>query len=56
MLLRDPEKHQAVAQAACARVRQEFCAEKIVPLYEKCYESVVGVRSGGSGFAIRRSD
>ena len=41
MLLRDDEKHRAVAQAACTRVREEFCAEKIVPLYEACYESVV---------------
>jgi L-malate glycosyltransferase len=42
MLLRDGEKHRAIAQAACARVRQEFCAEKIVPMYEDCYLSVVG--------------
>jgi hypothetical protein len=42
MLLLDPVKHRTIAQAACARVRQEFCAEKIVPLYEACYLSVVG--------------
>jgi N-acetyl-alpha-D-glucosaminyl L-malate synthase BshA len=42
MLLRDCEKHRAVAQAACGRVREEFCAEKIVPMYEACYQSVVG--------------
>ena len=42
MLLRDCEKHHAIAQAACARVREEFCAEKIVPMYEDCYQSVVG--------------
>jgi N-acetyl-alpha-D-glucosaminyl L-malate synthase BshA len=42
MLLRDCEKHRAIAQAACARVREEFCAEKIVPMYEACYQSVVG--------------
>jgi glycosyltransferase involved in cell wall biosynthesis len=42
MLLRDREKHRAIAQAACTRVREEFCAEKIVPLYEECYLSVVG--------------
>ena len=41
MVLRDPVKHRAVAQAACARVRNEFCAEKIVPMYERCYQSVV---------------
>jgi N-acetyl-alpha-D-glucosaminyl L-malate synthase BshA len=42
MLLTDPERHRAVAQAACARVRDHFCAEKIVPMYEECYQSVVG--------------
>jgi len=42
MLLTDPVRHRAVAQAACARVRNEFCAEKIVPMYEECYRSVVG--------------
>jgi len=41
MLLSDPAKHRTIADAACARVRDEFCAEKIVPLYEQCYESVV---------------
>jgi len=41
LLLSDPKLHRTVASRACARVRDEFCAEKIVPLYEKCYESVV---------------
>jgi N-acetyl-alpha-D-glucosaminyl L-malate synthase BshA len=41
LVLTDPEKHRAMAAAACARVRHEFCAEKIVPLYERCYEAVV---------------
>jgi glycosyltransferase involved in cell wall biosynthesis len=40
MLLSDCEKHRAIAQAACERVREEFCAEKIVPMYENCYLSV----------------
>ena len=42
MLLSDPAKHRTIADAACARVRNDFCAEKIVPIYEKCYESVIG--------------
>jgi N-acetyl-alpha-D-glucosaminyl L-malate synthase BshA len=42
MMLSDPEKHRAIAQAACARVRDDFCAEKIVPMYEESYQSVVG--------------
>jgi L-malate glycosyltransferase len=45
MLLTDPVRHRAVAQAACARVREEFCAEKIVPMYEECYRSVVSDRT-----------
>jgi L-malate glycosyltransferase len=41
MLLTDSKLHRSVAARACARVRSEFCAEKVVPMYEKCYESVV---------------
>ena len=40
-ILTDIEKHREVAAAACARVRSEFCAEKIVPMYERCYEAVI---------------
>jgi len=42
MMLSDPVKHRAIAQAACARVRDDFCAEKIVPMYEASYQSVLG--------------
>jgi hypothetical protein len=42
MLLSDPAKHRTIAAAACARVRNDFCAEKIVPMYEDCYRSVSG--------------
>lgn len=42
LVLRDGDRHRAIAQAACNRVREEFCAEKIVPIYEECYQSVVG--------------
>jgi len=41
MVLTDPVRHRAIAQAACARVREDFCAEKIVPIYEESYQSVV---------------
>ena len=41
-ILSDGAKHRAMAAAACARVRNEFCAEKIVPMYERCYQSVIG--------------
>jgi L-malate glycosyltransferase len=45
MLLRDQALHRAIAQAAYARVRTDFCAEKIVPMYEECYESVMHGRN-----------
>jgi N-acetyl-alpha-D-glucosaminyl L-malate synthase BshA len=40
-LLTDEALHRSIASRACARVRTEFCAEKIVPMYERCYQSVV---------------
>ena len=39
-LLTDPVLHREVGQAACLRVRSEFCVEKIVPMYEECYRSL----------------
>jgi L-malate glycosyltransferase len=38
-LLRDPELHRAVARAARHRVCEKFSAERIVPMYERCYSS-----------------
>lgn len=40
-LLRDPARRRAVGQAAAARVRERFCAEKIVPMYEACYRRLI---------------
>jgi N-acetyl-alpha-D-glucosaminyl L-malate synthase BshA len=40
-VLADPALHRRIAAGACARVRSAFCAEKIVPMYERCYEAVV---------------
>jgi glycosyltransferase involved in cell wall biosynthesis len=36
-LLSDTQRYEAMAQAACRRVRDHFCAERVVPLYEECY-------------------
>ncbi len=41
-LLTDAALHRSIVSRACARVRTEFCAERVVPMYERCYESVVG--------------
>src|SRR5690606_7185304 len=40
-LLTDRELHERVSKAACRRVRQHFCVERVVPLYEACYRSSV---------------
>ena len=36
-LLTDRARHRRMAEAACRHVREDFCAERIVPLYEACY-------------------
>jgi len=38
-LLRDAHLHRRIAKAACRRVREHFCADRIVPMYEACYTS-----------------
>ena len=40
-LLTDPERHRQVGQAARQRVLERYCAERIVPMYEACYEAVL---------------
>jgi len=40
-LLSDAAVHASVTRAAVARVRREFCEEKIVPMYERAYERVI---------------
>ena len=40
-LLTDQSLHRDVAQAACRRVRTEFCVERVVPMYEACYRELL---------------
>ncbi len=40
-LLTDPALHERVSRAACRRVREHFCVERVVPMYEACYRSIV---------------
>jgi N-acetyl-alpha-D-glucosaminyl L-malate synthase BshA len=40
-LLTDEALHERVSTAACLRVRQEFCVERVVPMYEACYRAVM---------------
>ena len=40
-LLTDPSLHRAIAQTACRRVRVQFCADRVVPMYEECYRELI---------------
>jgi L-malate glycosyltransferase len=40
-ILEDPALQRRVGQAACRRVREQFCVERVVPMYEACYRSIV---------------
>jgi N-acetyl-alpha-D-glucosaminyl L-malate synthase BshA len=40
-ILEDRDRHAAVAQAACRRVREHFSVERVVPLYEECYRKLL---------------
>jgi len=46
-LLTDASLHASIAGVASRRVREQFCADKIVPMYESFYDRVLreGVRS-----------
>jgi len=37
-LLTDENLRQRMGRASCRRVREHFCAERVVPMYERCYE------------------
>ena len=41
-LLTDSALHRRVTEAALSRVREEFCVERVVPMYERYYEHVLG--------------
>ena len=41
-LLSDPALHVSVADAACSRVRERFCVDLVVPMYERYYERILG--------------
>jgi len=40
-LLKDPVLARTVGEAACRRVRSEFCVERVVPMYEACYRALL---------------
>jgi N-acetyl-alpha-D-glucosaminyl L-malate synthase BshA len=40
-LLTDERLHRDISAAACRRVNEHFSVERVVPMYETCYESVL---------------
>ena len=41
-ILTDAPLRARMAKAACRRVREHFCAERVVPMYEACYQELIG--------------
>jgi N-acetyl-alpha-D-glucosaminyl L-malate synthase BshA len=41
-LLTDPALHRRITDAARTRVREEFCVSRVVPMYERYYERMLG--------------
>jgi glycosyltransferase involved in cell wall biosynthesis len=46
-LLTDPALHARIARAAMRSVRERFCAERVVPMYEAYYRSVSSQPAAG---------
>ena len=40
-LLTDPALHARIAKVGCERVRTQFCADRVVPVYEACYSELL---------------
>jgi N-acetyl-alpha-D-glucosaminyl L-malate synthase BshA len=40
-LLTDEPLRKRMARAACRRVREHFCVERVVPMYENCYREIL---------------
>jgi L-malate glycosyltransferase len=47
-LLRDPQGYHAMAEAARRTAQTRYCASKIVPIYERFYEEVLGGPAPGN--------
>jgi len=41
-LLSDPSLHYRVSETACTRVRELFCVDLVVPMYERYYRQILG--------------
>jgi L-malate glycosyltransferase len=40
-VLTDADRHRAIAEAACRRVHEHFCEERVVPMYVSLYRDVL---------------
>jgi glycosyltransferase involved in cell wall biosynthesis len=40
-LLTDGGLHERMSREACRRVREEFCVERVVPMYEAFYREIL---------------
>jgi N-acetyl-alpha-D-glucosaminyl L-malate synthase BshA len=40
-LLKDEALRERIGGAACRRVREQFCVDRVVPMYEACYRSIL---------------
>jgi hypothetical protein len=40
--------HRATSEAARRRATDAFCADRIVPLYEACYQRLLGIPPGSA--------
>jgi N-acetyl-alpha-D-glucosaminyl L-malate synthase BshA len=45
-LLTDERRHRQIAETAARRVRERFCTDRVVPLYEALYASLAASRAG----------
>jgi N-acetyl-alpha-D-glucosaminyl L-malate synthase BshA len=53
-LLTDPTLHARIGDAACRRVRDEFCVERVVPMYERCYSDALERQSPDGRLQVNR--
>jgi N-acetyl-alpha-D-glucosaminyl L-malate synthase BshA len=45
-LLRDPDRHEAMAEASRETARTRYCASKILPVYERFYQRILNEAGG----------
>ena len=54
-VLSDLSTHRRIAAAGWRTVHEQFCAEVIVPRYEKFYEEILSKKSSSNGLTVNVS-